>query len=203
MSQMTRQIKETTTGVGLPDFVSLGEHSYFADLLFQRWGKETIKIGKYCSISQQVKILAGGNHRTDTVSTYPFDTMFDVLKPGTVDRSYVCNPLFPQDIVIGNDVWIGWGATISGSLTIGDGAVIAGGAQVFTDIPAYAIAVGNPAKVMKYRFNEEVVESLLEIAWWNWPDEYLRRRIDRFYLPVEEFINKCMAERTCVLGGRA
>lgn len=171
---------------GLPPYVSIGAHSYAASLQLHRWGNEEIRIGKYCSISQMVKLLAGGNHRTDLVTTFPLDTMIGGQKGGAEgDRSYVGGG---KGIEIKNDVWIGYGATIVGNVTVGNGAVIAAEAVVFSDIPDYAIAVGNPARVNKFRFPSEVIEELLRIAWWDWEDALVAARRDWFYRPVHEFV---------------
>lgn len=170
-----------------PQWASVGEHTYHGpDLLLHRWGHERISIGKFCSISQGVKIMAGGNHRTDCVSTFPFDTMLThTANHPTSDRSY---DAANGNIEIGSDVWIGYGASILGSCKIGHGAAIAANATVFTDIPPYAIAVGNPARVTKYRFNEKQIEQLLKIAWWNWDEVTIKARVNDFYLPIDEFI---------------
>lgn len=169
-----------------PNYVSVGRHTYSGDVAWHRWGTENIKIGRYCSISQQVKILAGGNHRTDVASTFPFDTILGLKHPSAPERSYALG----GDIEVGNDVWIGFGASLMGSMKIGHGAVIAANATVFSDIPPYAIAVGNPARVNKYRFSEEIIAALLRIAWWNWPDEWVRARVDHFYWPIEKFVEE-------------
>lgn len=171
----------------LPSYVFVGTGTYFADLLFHRWGYEHIRIGKYCSFSQQIKLLAGGNHKTGAVSTFPFDTLMLGNQMGpTADRSY---ELDQTGIEIGNDVWVGFGATVLGTVRIGDGAVIAAGAVVLTDIPAYAIAVGNPARVTKYRFSEDTIEALLRIRWWNWDAETIKRRVSKFY-DLEKFVEE-------------
>ena len=170
-----------------PPYVTVGAGTYHGpDLLLHRWGAEKITIGKFCSISQQVRIMAGGNHRTDCASTYPFDTLLaKTASYPTEDRSYDAKN---GDIEIGSDVWIGFGASIMGSCKIGHGAVIAANATVFTDIPPYAIAVGNPARVTKYRFSEAQIQQLLNIAWWDWPDEKIKARLDDFYKHIEYFI---------------
>lgn len=168
----------------IPPYVTIGEHTYSGPINFFRWGTEQISIGRYCSISQGVSILAGGNHNTANVSTYPFDTM--LLKNGQPERSYDAD----GDIQIGSDVWIGYGASILGSCSIGNGAVIAANATVFTDIPPYAIAVGNPARVLKYRHSGEIVSALLRIAWWDWPEETIRERVEHFYWPIEKFVRE-------------
>lgn len=90
---------------------------------------------------------------------------------------------FMPSVKIGNDVWIGSRVTIMGGVTIGDGAVIATGAVVTKDIPPFAIAGGVPAKVIKYKFPQEIIERLLEIKWWNLPDEEITKHIDLFHTP--------------------
>jgi serine acetyltransferase len=84
------------------------------------------------------------------------------------------HPECKGDIIIGNDVWIGAKSTIMSGVKIGDGAVIGSGSVVAKDVPPYAIVVGNPAKVIKYRFDEQQIENLLEIAWWNWPEHKIK-----------------------------
>lgn len=170
-----------------PQWASVGRNTYHGpDLVLHRWGHERISIGAFCSISQGVKIMAGGNHRTDCVSTFPFDTMLThTANHPTNDRSYDAKN---GDITIGNDVWIGFGASIMGSCTIGNGACIAANATVFTDVPDYAIVAGNPARVVRMRYDEETIAALSRIAWWNWDEATIRSRINRFYLPVQEFI---------------
>lgn len=171
----------------LPDYVEIGAHTYYVPKQTRFLGYipgEKISIGKYCSIALEVTIMVGGNHTTETVSTYPFDTWF--LGRRNPTRSYKTS----RNTEIGNDVWIGHGAHIAGGVHIGHGAVIASGAVVFHDIPAYGIAVGNPARVTRYRFSESIVERLLRIAWWDWSDEEVRKNAEWFYRPVAEFVEQ-------------
>ena len=118
-------------------------------------------IGDYCSIAEDVVVLVGGEHRTDTVSTFPFAERA-VANGNRMSRSE------GMDVTIGNDVWICYGVVIIAGVTIGDGAVIGAGAVVTRDVPPYAIAAGNPARVIRYRFTEEQIEKLLAIRWWEW-----------------------------------
>jgi acyl-[acyl carrier protein]--UDP-N-acetylglucosamine O-acyltransferase len=87
---------------------------------------------------------------------------------------------------------------VIGHVKIGHGAVIAANATVFTDIPPYAIAVGNPARVTKYRFDEATIEALLRIAWWDWSEEKIRSHVDHFYLPVKTFAMACDPARELI-----
>lgn len=94
-----------------------------------------------------------------------------------------------KKVTIGNDVWLGHNVTVMGGVSIGDGAVIGSGSIVTKDIPPYAIAVGNPAKVIKYRFNEKAIENLQAIAWWNWDRQQLQSALEDFK-NIEKFIEK-------------
>lgn len=127
-----------------------------------------LHIGKYCSIARGLNVVLGGNHPMEWVSTYPFFTLFPEL-PQDHLLGYT-----KGDIVIGNDVWLGLNVTIMSGVTIGDGAVIAAYSVVAKDIPPYAIAAGNPGKVRKYRFAEDIRGRLLKMRWWDWPKEKIR-----------------------------
>ena len=132
-----------------------------------------VKIGKFCSISKNIRIITGGIHPTNWVSTYPFRAQFNL--PG---KNADGMPTTKGDIIIGNDVWIGTGVTILSGVKIGDGAVITAGAVVTKDIPEYSIAGGVPAKVIKFRFTEEQILSLKAIEWWDWDEEKILKHVD-------------------------
>lgn len=149
----------------------IGDHTYGKPRVIS-WGEGTsLTIGKYCSIGTNVIIFLGSEHRIDWVSTYPFPFLWAEAKsiPG--------HPSTKGDVIIGNDVWIAFGSTILSGVTIGDGAAIGACSVVTRDIPPYAIAAGNPAQVIRYRFDEETIRKLLQIKWWNWPDEKVRENI--------------------------
>lgn len=150
------------------------------------WGEGTkLKIGNFCSIASDAWILMGGEHHTEWVTTYAL--FYDLLTPTGFKFSKT-----KGDIVIGNDVWIGSGACILSGVTIGDGAVIGARTVVAKDIPPYAIAVGNPARVIKYRFDSETIEKLLKIQWWNWSDEEIKEIAPLLLSPhIEQFIEYC------------
>jgi acetyltransferase-like isoleucine patch superfamily enzyme len=122
-----------------------------------------LSIGKFCSIAANVQVFLGGNHRTDFMTTYPFGHIHQDVFP----HSGAGHPATKGDVVIKNDVWIGRNVVIMSGVTIGNGAVIGANAVVAKDVPAYSIAVGNPAKVIKTR-NEAIVDVLEEVAWWDW-----------------------------------
>lgn len=131
------------------------------------WGEGAdVKVGSFCSIADNVTIFIGGNHRTDWVTTYPFGHINQNVFPWHGKG----HPATKGDVVIGNDVWIGSGSTILSGIKIGDGAVIAANSVVVKDIPAYAIAGGNPAKVLKMRFSRKQIDKLLQNPWWELPD---------------------------------
>ncbi len=146
----------------------IGDWSYGYPEVFS-WGEEaTLKIGKFCSLAEGVKILLGGEHRIDWVTTYPLSIFFD-----QADR-YPGHPHTKGDVIIGNDVWIAMDAMIFSGVEIGDGAVISARSIVTKDVPAYAVVGGNPAEVIRYRFDEQTRVALRAIAWWNWPEEKIR-----------------------------
>ncbi|TXF88119.1 CatB-related O-acetyltransferase [Neolewinella aurantiaca] len=127
-------------------------------------------IGKFCMIASDVTfIMSGANHLTEAVSTYPFAIFGDGWEKAMEDRNY------PKkgDTVIGNDVWIGYNATIMSGVTIGDGAIIAANATVVKDVAPYTIVGGNPAREIKQRFDDETIEKLLELKWWDQPLDWI------------------------------
>lgn len=151
----------------------------------------TLKIGNYCSIAPGVKILLGGEHHIEYVTTYPFSLLLDEAKnlPGY--------PYSKGDVIIGNDVWIGQNAMILSGIHIEDGAVIAGGSVVTRDVLPYSVVAGNPARHIKFRFSQEVIEDLLSIAWWNWPASEIKKAWPLLQSPdTQEFISRYRREQT-------
>lgn len=145
----------------------IGRHSYGMPLVEQFAGSEaTVRIEAYTSIARGVRVIAGGNHPIDRVSTFPFRIKLGL--PGAYRDGM---PTTKGDISIGSDVWIGTEAMITSGVSIGDGAVIAARAMVTKSVPPYAVVAGNPARLIKHRFDEDIVAALLAIRWWDWPDE--------------------------------
>lgn len=137
-------------------------------------------IGKFCSIAQNVSIGLG-KHEMNTISTSP---IFFSIKNATGYKWTTKNSFEEYNLVnIGNDVWIGMNALIKGGIIIGDGAVVAAGAIVTKDVPPYAVVAGIPAKVIKYRFPVVTITKLMEVKWWNLPDEVLKEHINIFQVP--------------------
>ena len=163
----------------------IGRGSYGGSLEVHQYGSNsTLKIGHYCSIAAEVQILLGGEHKFEFVSSYPFN----VFQPRYADLETTRSK---GDVVIGNDVWIGRSAMILSGVTIGHGAVIAANATVAKDIPPYAVVAGNPAKILKYRFSEDQIAALLEIAWWDWPEDLINERVPRLMdADVDGFISQ-------------
>ncbi len=133
-------------------------------------------IGKYCSIASGAKFMMSGNqgHRYDWITNYPLDIIEeDALRSKKQPSAYLAK----GDTIIGNDVWIGFEALIMPGITIGDGAVIAARAVVTKNVEPYTIVGGNPATIIKKRFEDKQIAKLLNIQWWNWDEEKIKENI--------------------------
>jgi acetyltransferase-like isoleucine patch superfamily enzyme len=149
---------------------SIGDHTYGRPKVRFADSGRKLAIGAYCSIADGVEIMLGGNHRTEFVATFPFGS-FPEAWPGE-GLDYV--PGTRGDVMIGNDVWIGSGAMILSGVTVGDGAAIGARAVVTRDVAPYGVVAGNPAKLLRRRFDDDTVAQLLEAAWWDLPESELR-----------------------------
>ncbi len=137
---------------------------------------DKLRIGSFCSIACGAKFLfTGANHTLGSLSTYPFPIFFEEwgLDVKNIRQAWDNR----GDIVIGNDVWIGYEAVILSGVTIGDGAVIGARAVVTKDVPPYTIVGGVPAKPIRRRFDDETAEKLRRISWWDWDEEKIKRSI--------------------------
>lgn len=134
-------------------------------------------IGKFCAIASGVEfVMNGANHRMNSVTTYPFNIMGHGWEKNTLALEDLP---FKGDTVVGNDVWIGQQVTIMPGVNIGDGAIIAANSVVTKDVPPYHIVGGNPSRILKRRFDEELIDYLLEIKWWEWPAEKIFQNLDQ------------------------
>jgi virginiamycin A acetyltransferase len=165
--------------------ITVGDYTYYDDFEnvanfeknvkyhFEFTGDQLI-IGKFCMIASGASfIMNGANHLTNAISAYPFAIFGKDWQQAMDGKSYPIK----GNTTIGNDVWIGHNATITAGVNIGDGAIIAANATVTKDVAPYTIVGGNPAIVIKKRFSEAVIESLLSIAWWDWPIEKITQNV--------------------------
>lgn len=135
------------------------------------FSQEELRIGRFCQIAHGVRFIgSSANHATDGISTFPFavfdpDTMLG-YQPDT------------RDMVIGHDVWLGYGAMVCPGARIGNGAIIGAGSVVRGTVPAYAVVSGNPAQVVRMRFSPDQIARLEALRWWDWPHERLERAVD-------------------------
>lgn len=154
--------------------IYMGKHTYAANKpTVLSWdNKYKVTIGNFCSIGGGLKIFLGGNHPTDWVTTFPFGhvskDVFDIYNGQG-------HPTSKGSVIIGNDVWIGDDVTIQSGVTIGDGAIIAMKSLITKSVAPYCIVGGNPAKLIRQRFDDSTVERLLQIRWWDWEDEKINR----------------------------
>lgn len=168
--------------------VEIGDYTYYSDNKnspenfynniehhYEFIGDKLI-IGKFCAIAEGIKfIMNGANHRMDGITTYPFNIFAGGWEKVTPKLEQLP---FKGDTVIGNDVWIGQNVTIMPGVKIGDGAIIATNSTVTKDIEPYVIVGGNPAKVIKKRFSDEIIELLLELQWWNWDEKKIFENLE-------------------------
>ena len=168
--------------------IFIGDYTYFDDarngpenfekynvLYHYDFSKVKLVIGKFCAIAAETRFLMGGDHKLDAISGYPFP----VFGQGW---EHVYDPFASSskgDIIVGNDVWFGYNSLIKNGVTIGHGAIVAAKAVVVKDVPAYAVVAGNPAKVVKMRFDDPTIERLIQIAWWDWDIQKITK-----YLPL-------------------
>lgn len=178
--------------------IEVGEHSYYHDfadpLGFEGnvryafpFEGDRLSIGRFCSIASGATfLLNGGNHLTDTVSTYPF---------GVVGRGWeeALPETWPSrgDTMVGHDVWIGYRATLLPGVKVGHGAVIGAMSVVTENVPPYAIVAGNPARVVRRRHTESGIERLLAIAWWDWPIERITASVRAIALGTVDDLERC------------
>ncbi len=175
--------------------ISIGKYTPHTAYIISAEKTDRVAIGKYCSIGFGVVILANNGHNLTTgyqdyrVATYAMATL---SKTGFKSSYWL--PEKRNFVHIGNDVLIGAYTVILPGVTVGHGAVIGAGSVVTKDIPPYAVVAGTPAKILRYRYSEEKINKLLQIAWWDWDEKKIKDYIDDFYGKVDDFIDKFYSE---------
>lgn len=166
--------------------IEVGDYTYYDDFdsveNFEKnvkyhfeFNEDKLIIGNFCMIASGVEfIMNGANHLTQAISTYPFSVFHPEWAKGMEGKPY------PKkgDTIIGNDVWIGYKATIMSGIKIGNGSIIASKSLVVKDVPPYTIVGGNPGKELKKRFSESDIERLERLAWWNWDLDKITANVD-------------------------
>ncbi|PMB28084.1 chloramphenicol acetyltransferase [Fischerella thermalis CCMEE 5319] len=190
-------IKNTVTN---PNII-IGDYTYYDDLEdsenFERnvlyhypFIGDKLIIGKFCALATGIKfIMNGANHQMSGFSTYPFNIFGSGWERVTPKPEELP---FKGDTVIGNDVWIGYEAVIMPGVKIGDGAIVAAKSVVVKDVPPYAVVGGNPASLLRQRFPDEIIDALLEIAWWNWDIEKITRNLEKIVGADIEALKNCV-----------
>jgi acetyltransferase-like isoleucine patch superfamily enzyme len=178
----------------------VGDKTYDNGAFVWKWfNNSSLKIGKYCSIANDVNFICDSGYHTESqVTSFPlFHEILEkndevIINNISYKVSGIKEELRPEksNIIIGNDVWIGMNATILPGVKIGNGVTILAGAVVSDDIPDYAIAGGVPARIIKLKHSPEGIEKLKKISWWNWSEEKIKLNINDFYLPTDIFIKK-------------
>lgn len=153
--------------------ITVGRFTYgHSTIKIQQWGEgAALSIGQFCSIASGVNVMLGGNHRVDWITTFPFG---HIHTDQLFNTDIIGHPATKGVVTIGNDVWLGTGATVFSGITIGDGAVIAAQAVVTRNVAPYSIVGGNPAKEITRRFADPIINLLLRLAWWDLPLNTIR-----------------------------
>jgi virginiamycin A acetyltransferase len=184
--------------------IEVGEYTYYDDpddaLGFERnaflyaYGPERLIIGRYCAFGAGVRfVMPGANHADLGPSTFPFGIFGEPWAELTMDL--VMGAPSRGDTVVGNDVWLGYQALVLPGVTIGHGAVVAAASVVASDVPPYAIVGGNPARVIRRRYEDEDVERLLRAAWWDWPVELVTEHARTIMSGTPAELERIAAER--------
>ncbi|WP_425430811.1 Vat family streptogramin A O-acetyltransferase [Chamaesiphon polymorphus] len=180
--------------------IIIGDYTYYDDLEdsenFERnvlyhfpFIGDRLIIGKFCALATGVKfIMNGASHKMAGFSTYPFQIFgngWEKVMPRSEELPY------KGDTIVGNDVWIGYEATIMPGVQIGDGAIVAAKSVVVGNVAPYTIVGGNPAKCIRQRFDDETIAALIEIAWWNWEIEKITRNLEQIVAADLEALINC------------
>jgi acetyltransferase-like isoleucine patch superfamily enzyme len=158
--------------------IDMGRHSYigsYSEILFPE-----VHIGSFCSLANNITFHGESNHYSDGISTYPFNEElgWEEYHKGRYSKG---------EIVIGNDVWVGDGVSFLSGVTVGDGCVIGANTVVSKNLNPYGVYIGNPARLVRYRFSPGVIDLMLNIKWWDWSEHKIRKNIGK---SVTEFVNE-------------
>ena len=168
--------------------IIVGDYTYYDDpedsanfernvLYHYAFSQDRLVIGKFCALARGIKfIMNGANHQLSGFSTYPFYIFGNGWEKVTPKNEELP---FKGDTIVGNDVWIGYESAIVPGVKVGDGAIIAAKSVVVHDVPPYTLVGGNPAQIIKQRFNDNIIEKLLEIAWWNWDIKKISANLEK------------------------
>lgn len=169
-----------------PDFATVGRYTYgvTGESVWMASEDAPLIVGSYCSVASGVQFYCKSGHVHDCATSFPIH--FCVLKQPAPAASLGKR----KGIHVGHDVWIGRNAAIMPGVKIGDGAVIGAHAVVARDVPPYAVATGNPAKVVKYRFDDQVISKLLTIRWWDWDEGKIKREAEALTGPIDVFVTR-------------
>jgi len=189
-------LSKPTTETFLPFFTKdifckkkfkIGDYTYGKPIILFENEESNLIIGKFCSIADNVTIFLGGNHRTDWITTYPFNALENIFPEYITIEGH---PSTKGDVIIGNDVWIGRNVIIMSGVSIGDGAVIAAGSVVSKNIGNYEIWGGNPSRLLKMRFCDETIQKLQNLKWWDWEISIIKENIPLLCSDKIDFLNK-------------
>lgn len=175
-------------------YTTIGNRTYDNGAKVWRWTKAPLIIGNFCSIANNVNFIVNeGSHSFSALTNFPLAVNLfknEKLINGIEKEEFLEKFNQKKGITIGNDVWIGMGAYLMPGIRIGNGVTIGANSVVTKDVDDYCLVAGSPARVVKRKFDLDIIEKLNKIAWWNWDENIIKNRLEDFFLPVNTFIEK-------------